>query len=117
MSNAKDIDLESLYGYVEQNNLKEIDGHVRRYLAEILLNIDDQHVADAGDWAEKAIDSDERNGMKFRLGQDYVLYAEVFKHKGDQSKAKKNLNQAIETFKKCGADGWVEKYAKELAKL
>jgi hypothetical protein len=32
-------------------------------------------------------------------------------------KAKKYLNQAIEIFKKCGADGWVEKYKKELAKL
>jgi tetratricopeptide (TPR) repeat protein len=117
MINEKDIDLESLYGYVEQNNLKELDGQVRRYLAEILLNIDDQHLAEAEGWAEKAIDSDERNGMQFRLGQDYVIYAEVFERKGDQSKAKENLNQATETFKKCGADGWVEKYAKELASL
>ena len=117
MSNEKDIDLESLYGYVEQNNLKEFDGQMPRYVAEILLNIDDQHLAEAEDWAEKAIDSDKQNGMKFRLGQDYVIYAEVFKRKGDQSKAKENLSQAIETFKKCGADGWVEKYAKELASL
>jgi class 3 adenylate cyclase/tetratricopeptide (TPR) repeat protein len=117
MSNEKDIDLESLYGYVEQNNLKEFDGQMPRYVAEILLNIDDQHLTEAEDWAEKAIESDKQNGMEFRLGQDYVLYAEVFKRKGDQSKAKGNLNQAIETFKKCGADGWVEKYAKELASL
>ena len=115
MSNEKDIDLESIYGYVEQNNLKEFDGQVRRYLAEILLNIDDQRLAEAEDWAGKAIDSDIQNGMKFRLGQDYVIYAEVFKRKGDQSKAKENLNHAIETFKECGADGWVEKYKKELA--
>jgi len=46
-----------------------------------------------------------------------VVYAEVFKRKGDQSKTKENLSQAIETFKKCGADGWVEKYEKELATL
>jgi class 3 adenylate cyclase/tetratricopeptide (TPR) repeat protein len=117
MSNEKDIDLESIYGYVEQNNLKEFDGQVRRYLAEILLNIDDQRLAEAEDWAGKAIDSDIQNGMKFRLGQDYVIYAEVFKRKGDQPKAKENLNQAIETFKECGADGWVEKHAKELASL
>jgi tetratricopeptide (TPR) repeat protein len=117
MINEKDIDLESLYGYVEQNNIKELDGQVRRYLAEILLNIDDQHLAEAAGWAEKAIDSDTQNGMKFRLGQDYVIYAEVFKRKGDQAKAKENLNQAIATFKECGADGWVEKYEKELAEL
>ena len=117
MSNEKDIDLESLYGYVRQNNLKEFDGQMPRYIAEILLNIDDQHLDEAESWAEKAIDSDKQNGMMFRLGQDYVVYAEVFKRKGDQSKTKENLSQAIETFKKCGADGWVEKYEKELATL
>ncbi len=41
----------------------------------------------------------------------------MFRRKGDQSKAKENLNKAIEIFKKCGADGWVEKYEKELALL
>ena len=117
MINEKDIDLKSLHGYVEQNNLKDFDGQMRRYLAEILLNIDDQHLAEAEDWAEKSIDSDKQNGMKFRLGQDYVLYAEVLRRKGDQQKAKENLNQAIETFKECGADVWVEKYEKELAAL
>jgi tetratricopeptide (TPR) repeat protein len=117
MSNEKDIDLESLYGYVEQNNLKEFDGQMQRYIAEILLNIDNQHLAEAEGWAEKAIDSDKQNDMKFRLGQDYVMCAEVFKRKGDQSKAKENLSQAIETFEKCGADGWVEKYSKEMASL
>ena len=117
MSNEKDIDLESLYGYVEQNNLKEFDGQIPRYIAEILLNIDDQHLVEAENWAEKAIDSDKQNGMKFRLGQDYVTYAEVFKRLGDQSKAKKNIAQAIKIFKECGAVGWVKTYEEELAEL
>jgi hypothetical protein len=58
MSNEKNFDLEYLYGYVEDNKLKELDGQMRRYVAEILLNIDDQHLAEAEDWAEKAIVSD-----------------------------------------------------------
>ena len=45
------------------------------------------------------------------------MYAEWFKLKGDLSKTKENLNKAIEIFKECGADGWVEKYEKELAQL
>ena len=53
----------------------------------------------------------------FKLGQDYAFYAELFKRKGDQSKAKETLNKAIEILKECGADGWVEKYEKELASL
>ena len=55
--------------------------------------------------------------MMFALGQDYALYADLFNRKGDQSKAKENLNKAIDILKECGADGWVAKYEKELAAL
>jgi hypothetical protein len=55
------------------------------------------------------------NGMMWYLGRDYALYAEFFKRKGDKSRAKENLNKAIEILKECGADGRVEKYEKELA--
>jgi len=41
----------------------------------------------------------------------------VFGQKSDQSQAKENLNKAIEIFRECGADGWVEKYEKELVAL
>jgi hypothetical protein len=53
----------------------------------------------------------------WHLGMDYALYAEFFKRKGDQSKAKQNLNTAIKILKECGADGWVEKYKKELTEI
>jgi hypothetical protein len=33
---------------------------------------------------------------------------------GDQSKARENLNKAIEIFKEFGADGWIKKYEDEL---
>jgi len=55
--------------------------------------------------------------MRWHLGRNYALYAELFKRKGDLSKAKENLNKAIEILKECSADGWVEKYKKELASL
>jgi len=41
----------------------------------------------------------------------------VFRNKGDPSKAKENLNNSIEIFKECGAEGWVERYENELATL
>jgi hypothetical protein len=41
----------------------------------------------------------------FELGRDYALYAELYKRKGDQSKAKQNLKEAIKIYKECGADG------------
>jgi len=117
MNNEKDIDIESLYGYVAENKLKLFDGRMRRYIGEILLNIDDQHISDAEDWIKKAIEADKRNGVMFELGRDYAFYAELLKRKGDQPKAKENLNKAIEIYKECGADGWVGKAEEELAAL
>ena len=55
--------------------------------------------------------------MMWNLAQDYALYAELLKRKGDLLKAQEKLRKAIEIFKECGADGWVKKYEKELASL
>ncbi len=117
MNNEMDIDLESLYHYENENKGKWLDGPLKRDIGEILLNIDNQHMDEAEDWIKKAIEADNRNGMIWYLGRDYALYAELFKRKGDQSKARENLNKAIEILKECGADGWVEKYEKELTSL
>jgi hypothetical protein len=117
MNNENDIDLESLYGYVQKNKVKEFDGQMRRFIGEILLNIDDQHLSEAENWIKKAIEADKRNGMMWHLGMDHALYAEFLRRKGDQSGAKENLNKAIEIFKDCGADGWVEKTEKELSSV
>ena len=117
LNNERDIYMESLYKYVSENKMKLCDGWMRRFIGEILLNIDDQHISEAEDWIKKAIKADKMNGMMFHLGRDLSLYAELFKRKGDQSKARETLSKSIEILKECGADGWVEKYEKELAKL
>lgn len=88
-----------------------------KYLGGILLNIDIDHMMEAEDWIEKAIEADKRNGMMWHLAMDYALYAELFKRKGDQSKARESFGKAIEIFKECGSDGWVDKYEKELTSL
>jgi hypothetical protein len=46
-----------------------------------------------------------------------ALYAELFKRKGGQLKAKENLDMARDILKESGADGWVEKYEKGLVAL
>jgi hypothetical protein len=46
---------------------------------------------------------------------DHACYANWFKKKDDRTGAKEQLTKAIDIFKECGADGWVEKYEKELA--
>jgi class 3 adenylate cyclase/tetratricopeptide (TPR) repeat protein len=114
MNKEKEVDLESLYAYSRNYKLKVYESWFQRYIGEILLNIDNQHLSEAELWIQNAIEADQRNRMMFHLGKDYVLYADLFKRKGDRPKARENLGKAMEIFKECGADGWVEKYEKEL---
>ncbi|MFC1896182.1 hypothetical protein ACFL0Q_05920 [Thermodesulfobacteriota bacterium] len=51
------------------------------------------------------------------MGRDYALYADLFKRKGEQPKARAHLIKAIDIMKECGADGWVARYEEELARL
>jgi Tfp pilus assembly protein PilF len=111
------VDLESLFACSRNNKIKVTEGWVSRLVGEILLNIDDHHMSEAEHWIQKAIEADQRNGMRFHLGKDYALYAELFKRKGDCSKAQETLGRAIEILKECGADGRVSRYEKELASI
>jgi len=117
LSGEKNVDLKLLHRYVRDNRVKLYEGSMRRYLGEILLIIDEQHFAEAQHWIEQAIEADQRNGMKFHLGRDYAVYAELFKQKGDKGKAKEQRGRAIDIYKECGADGWVKKAEEELARL
>ena len=117
MNNDKAINLDALYECAERNKVKLQDGLMARGIGHILMNIDDDHITEAEHWIQKAIEAHQRNRMMFNLGEDYALYADLFKRKGDRLKAQENLGKAIEIFKECGADGWVEKYEKELAEL
>jgi tetratricopeptide (TPR) repeat protein len=117
LNNDQDINLSEVFEYYENINIKIAKGSAARYIGEILLNIDDQHITEAEDWVKKAIKTDKRNSTMWSLGADHALYAELLKRKGDHIKAKEALNKAIEIFKECGADGWVEKAEKELAAL
>jgi len=117
MNKEKDVNLESLYAHSRNNKVKLIEGRFQRYIGEILLNIDDQHISESEHWIQKAIEADQRNRTMVYLGEDYALCAELFKRRGDKLKAQENLGKAIEILKECGADGWVEKYEKELAAI
>ena len=84
MNKEKDVDLESLYAHSRNNKLKITEGWISRFIGEILLNIDDLHMPEAENWIQRAIEADQRNDMRFRLGNYYTLYAEWFKRKGDR---------------------------------
>jgi tetratricopeptide (TPR) repeat protein len=110
----KNVNIESIYENKYESNYKIHEGWKARYLSEILLHINNHHLFDSEDWIKKAIEADKRNGMMFHLGKNYALYSDLFKRKGDLLRARENLIKAIKIFNECGADGWVEKYEKEL---
>ena len=111
------IDLKSMYALSNEIKIQVSKSAAQRYICEILLVLDDSLISEAEDWIKRAIEFDKRNGMMFYSGRDYVLYSELFKRKEDFPKVKENLTKAIKIFKERGADGWVEKYEKELEKL
>jgi tetratricopeptide (TPR) repeat protein len=117
MNNEKDINLTEIFKWHEDIKIKWIEGMALNHIGKILLNIDDQHFSEAEDWIKRAIETNEKYSMRWNLARDYALYAELFKRKEDFPKVRENLTKAIEILKECGADGWVEKYEKELASL
>jgi tetratricopeptide (TPR) repeat protein len=110
LKKEKNLNLESIYNNEYESNYKIHDGWKARYLSEIFLYFADQHLFDSESWIKKAIRADKKNGMMLHLAKSYGLYAYLLNQKGDRSKAEEALGKSINIFKKCGADGWVEKY-------
>jgi tetratricopeptide (TPR) repeat protein len=114
LENPEAVDFEFLYSVPRNNKIKRYQGVICYDVGYILMNLKD-HLPEAENWIQKAIEEDQRNGTRFYLGKDYALYAEFFKCKGDRLKARENLGKAITVMKECGADGWVERYEREMA--
>jgi class 3 adenylate cyclase/tetratricopeptide (TPR) repeat protein len=113
----RDINFAQLFEHYKNNKMTVYEGFMARTIGDIMLNIDDDHLSDAEDWIIKAIDADTRNGTGWQLANDYALYADLFKKKGDVFKAKENFHKAIDIFKECGANGWVDRTQMSLAEL
>jgi tetratricopeptide (TPR) repeat protein len=113
----KNTNLNELFDFYNTTKPKIFEGWMARNIGEILLNFDDDHMPAAEDWIKKAIEANKRNGTIWFLANDYALFARLLQRKGDLTKAKESLNKAIEIFKECAADGWVEKAGKELAAI
>jgi class 3 adenylate cyclase/tetratricopeptide (TPR) repeat protein len=117
LNNDKDIILTELFENFKNNKLNALEGWIARYIGEILLNIDSQQLSEAEKWTNRAIEANEKYKMNWSLGHDFVLLSRISNIKEDKLGAKDELSKALKIFKDCGADGWVEKYKKELATL
>jgi hypothetical protein len=117
LENDKDIKLQKVIEYYENIRVSVAKGWAARYIGEILLNIDNQHIFEAEEWVMKAIELDEKSSAMWSLGSDYALYAELFRRKHEGSKVKECLKKAIGIFEESGADGWVKRYEEQLDSL
>ena len=109
-----DIELSESVAFHENYRITWCKGWTARNIGDVLLHIDNDHLADAKVWFQKAIEEDMTNGMRWQVAADYAFYADWFKKKGDMQGVKEQLTKAIDIFRECGADGWVEKYQEEL---
>ena len=117
MDHDKDINPETLFAYSKNNRILACEGFYKRGISDLLRRLEGSYRFQAESWINQAIEADRRNGTRYSLARDYLSYANLSINNGDRLKAKENLGKAIETFKECGSDGWVEKYEKELAAL
>jgi tetratricopeptide (TPR) repeat protein len=113
----QDIELSELFSCYQNNKLMFCEGWMARNIGDVLLNMDDDHLSDAEIWFQKAIEADTRNRLRWQVANDHAFYADWFKNKGDIQGAKEQLTKAIDIFRECGADGWVERTEKSLAEL
>ena len=111
----KDINLSEVIKCHQNNKLKMAEGLLARYIGEIFLSLDNQHIFEAEKWIGSAIEADKKNGTLWFLGCDYASYSGLLKRKGNLPEAREQLGAAIAIFKQCDADGWVAKYEKELS--
>jgi class 3 adenylate cyclase/tetratricopeptide (TPR) repeat protein len=113
----QDIELTELFAGYQNYKFTWCKGWMARNIGDILLNIDDNHLADAELWFQKSIEADTKNGFRWQIATDHACYADFFQKKGDTRKAKEQLTKAIDIFRECGADGWVTRTEKALAEI
>ena len=98
----------------QENKIKLFTGVIDATIAEILIKADPAFVPKAETLVRSAIAADQRNRTRWCLGQDYAVYAEVCRARGDQAGVEDHLQKAVGIFRECGADGWVDFYETRL---
>jgi len=97
--------------HIAHNRLQLLDGWMRRCFVEILLTFDQEHLTEAEEYIRAAIEADRRNGMRWNLGMDYMVYAELLQKVGDLPRLQEALASAREILKECGAEGYLQRMA------
>ena len=113
LANELNINLHELFNCFKKNNLNVHRGYIARNISEVLLSKVKNDLSEAERWINRAIENDNKYNLAWDLGHDYTVYAKLFYRRSEQSTAADYLQKAINTFKSCGAEGWVAKIEKE----
>jgi tetratricopeptide (TPR) repeat protein len=117
MKDELDIPFGDLSRYYKSNRAKYFFPRTAEFIAKTLLYSDRKNLSDAEYWVMKALELDTSYKFPIFQGFDLKLYAEVLERKGEILKSKEMQRKSIDIFRQCDADGWVEKYEKELEAL
>jgi len=112
--NPEAINFQPLYEFESANRVKQFQGWASKHLAETLINNDPKHILEAEIAIKKAIAADTKNEMMFHLGRDYIVYSQILGKKNEPSNATDMFIKAINIFKECEAEGWIELYEDKL---
>ena len=114
----REVDLASFTETYDRNRVKLLESYTARVIAEALVHAKGGgYWTEAESWLNKALELDARDRTTWGTAQDWNLYAELYKKRGDLRRARESLGKAIEKFTECGADGWVKRTEERLAKL
>ncbi len=114
---GRDVNISEMLEWFEKIKATISLGSAVLIIGEVFMNIDDRHMPEAEEWIIKAIKINTQNGFRFILWQAHHLYFQFFKKQNKLPQAREQMNKAINIMKECGADGWVERYERELAEL
>jgi len=112
-----DIDLKTLPETAQDIRWECYQSGITRYVAELIMECGEKYRNETVDSIEKSIKTAQHNGMRWDLARAHALYSEFFKRQNNLPQAREQMNKAIDIMKECGAEGWVERYEKELGEL
>lgn len=117
MTNEQNIDLDILRKAGDKYEIPLYKGLLQYGVSRVFLNLDETYTNETEEWINKTIETCQKNGTIHDLGRVFRLKAELYTRKDDLVEAEVNFHRAIDIMRECGAEGWVEKYAKELAEI
>ena len=109
--------MKKLRFYARNIKIKLFRSLCLRKLADIFLTSGPDHFPEAEYWTNQSIEKAVRGEEMITLAGNLAFSAEFLKRRGMTAEARKSLEEVILIYKACGADGWVEKYRKEMVAL